>query len=139
MIKDIGRASFFATIPAVNHAETRRFYEETLGLDVAQEHPAGVQFRTGQSYLALYKAPSAGTAEHTLGSFEVEDIEAAVASLRERGVTFEEYDSPVVKTVNGIAELPGGSRMAWFKDPEGNILGVIQPSLATRLTVFPRG
>jgi predicted enzyme related to lactoylglutathione lyase len=137
MIKDIDRASFFATIPATNHPETRRFYEEVLGLEVAQEHPAGVQFRTGQSFLALYKAPSAGTAQHTLGSFEVEDIEGAVAALRDRGVTFEEYDSGPLKTVHGIAELPGGSKMAWFKDPEGNILGVIQPSLATRLTTFP--
>ncbi len=139
MINDIGRASFFATIPATNHAETRRFYEQVLGLDVAQEHPAGVQFRTGQSYLALYKAPVAGTAQHTLGTFEVDDIEAAVKALRERGVTFEEYDSSQVKTVDGIADLPGGSKIAWFKDPEGNILGVIQPSQATRLTTFPSG
>jgi catechol 2,3-dioxygenase-like lactoylglutathione lyase family enzyme len=137
MIKDINRASFFATIPVTDLATTRRFYEDTLGLELAREHPAGVAFRTGQSYLELYPARAAGTAQHTLGTFEVEEIEAAVSALRERGVTFEEYDLPQLKTVNGIAELPGGTRVAWFKDPEGNTLGVLQPTRITRLTTFP--
>jgi catechol 2,3-dioxygenase-like lactoylglutathione lyase family enzyme len=61
----------------------------------------------------------------TGGSRDGQDVEAAVADLRAKGVTFEEYDLPGVKTVNGIAEL-GGTRGAWFKDPEGNILSVVQ-------------
>ena len=56
----------------------------------------------------------------------VADVEAAVAELRDKGVRFEEYDLPGLKTVNGIAEL-GGTRGAWFKDPEGNILSMVQP------------
>src|SRR5881409_341040 len=103
MIKDISRASFFATIPTTDLPTARRFYEEVLGLEVAREHPAGVAFRTGQSFLELYPARAAGTAQHTLGSFEVEDLEAAVSSLRERGVTFEEYDTPLFKTIDGVA------------------------------------
>jgi catechol 2,3-dioxygenase-like lactoylglutathione lyase family enzyme len=137
MIADVNRASFCATIPTTDLAKARRFYEDVLGLDVAREHPAGVAFRTGQTYLELYPARAAGTAQHTLGSFEVDDIETAVAALRDRGVTFEEYDLPQLKTVNGIAELPGGVKVAWFKDPEGNILGIVQPNLRSRLTTFP--
>jgi len=57
----------------------------------------------------------------------VRDVEAAMAALRAEGVTFEEYDMPGLKTVNGIAEL-GGERGAWFKDPEGNILSVVEYS-----------
>jgi catechol 2,3-dioxygenase-like lactoylglutathione lyase family enzyme len=139
MITDIARASFFATIPSADLDNTRRFYEDVLGLDVAQAHPAGVHFRTGQSYLALYRAPTAGTAEHTLGTFEVEDIEAAVATLQERGVVFEEYDLPQLKTVDSVAEIPGVVKLAWFKDPEGNILGIVQPKRGSSLTTFPAG
>jgi catechol 2,3-dioxygenase-like lactoylglutathione lyase family enzyme len=137
MIKDISRASFCATIPTTDLASARRFYEDVLGLEVAREHLSGVAFRTGQTFLELYPTRTAGTAQHTLGSFEVEDIEAATSALRERGVTFEEYDFPGLKTVNGIAELPGGVKVAWFKDPEGNILGIVQPNLHSRLTTFP--
>jgi catechol 2,3-dioxygenase-like lactoylglutathione lyase family enzyme len=138
MITDINRASFCATIPTTDLAKTRRFYEDVLGLDVAREHPGGVAFRTGQTFMELYPTKSAGTAQHTLGAFEVEDIDAAVATLRGRGVTFEEYDMPQLKTVNGLAELPGGTRVAWFKDPEGNILGIVQPNPRSRLTTFPK-
>jgi hypothetical protein len=66
-----------------------------------------------------------GAAQHTLGAFLVRDVESTVADLRGKGVSFEDYDLPGVKTVNGIAEL-GGIRGAWFKDPEGNILSVVQ-------------
>jgi catechol 2,3-dioxygenase-like lactoylglutathione lyase family enzyme len=85
----------------------------------------GIIYRSGDSYFSLYPTEFAGTAQHTLGAFMVQDVEATVAELRGKGVTFEEYDLPGLKTVNGIAEL-GGTRGAWFKDPEGNILSVVQ-------------
>lgn len=137
MITDIGRASFFANIPTTDMAAMRDFYEHVLGLELAREHPAGVAFRTGQSYIELYPSGAAGQAQHTLGSFEVDDIDAAVANLRGRGVTFEEYDFPQLKTVAGIALFPGGTKAAWFKDPDGNTLGIVQPTLQSRLTTFP--
>jgi catechol 2,3-dioxygenase-like lactoylglutathione lyase family enzyme len=137
VITDISRASFFANIPTTDMAAMRDFYEHVLGLELAREHPAGVAFRTGQSYIELYPSPAAGMAQHTLGSFEVDDLEAAVATLRGRGVTFEEYDFPQLKTVAGIALFSGGTRAAWFKDPEGNILGIVQPTLTSRLVTFP--
>ena len=89
------------------------------------EDPGGIIYRSGDAYFSLYPTEFAGTALHTLGAFMVRDVEATVADLRGRGVTFEDYDLPGVKTVNGIAEL-GGFKGAWFKDPEGNILSVVQ-------------
>src|SRR5262249_60931574 len=77
---------------------------------------------------------SAASSNHTQMAWEVADIESAVASLRARGVVFEEYDLPGLKTVNGIADIEGnypskgvGERAAWFKDSEGNLLGLGQP------------
>jgi catechol 2,3-dioxygenase-like lactoylglutathione lyase family enzyme len=117
--------TFGATIPAKDLEGTRKFYENVLGLEMVREDPAGISYRTGDSVLFLYPTEFAGTAQHTLGGFSVSDIEAAVSELRAKGVTFEEYDMPGLKTVNGIAEL-GGEKGAWFKDPEGNILSVSQ-------------
>jgi len=117
--------SLGATIPAKEVEGTRRFYEDVLGAQVVMEDPGGIIYRSGDSYFSLYSTEFAGTAQHTLGAFMVQDVEAVVAVLRGKGVTFEDYDLPGVKTVNGIAEL-GGMKGAWFKDPEGNILSVVQ-------------
>jgi catechol 2,3-dioxygenase-like lactoylglutathione lyase family enzyme len=121
--------SLGTTIPARDLERTRRFYEDVLDAQVVMEDPGGIIYRSGDSYFSLYPTEFAGTAQHTLGAFMVRDVEATVAELRGRGVTFEDYDLPGVKTVNGIAEL-GGTKGAWFKDPEGNILSVVQPPAA---------
>lgn len=115
--------SFGATIPAKDLDGTRKFYESVLGAEIIMEDPAGIIYRSGDSMFSLYPTEFAGTAQHTLGGFVVKDVEAAVADLRAKGVTFEEYDMPGIKTVNGIADF-GGMKGAWFKDPEGNILSV---------------
>jgi catechol 2,3-dioxygenase-like lactoylglutathione lyase family enzyme len=119
--------TFGATIPAKDIEGTRKFYEEVLGLEVVQEDPMGITYRSGESFLSLYSTEFAGTAQHTLGGFVVKDTEAAVAELRAKGVTFEEYEMPDagIKTVNGIAEA-SGVKGAWFKDPEGNILSIFE-------------
>ena len=117
--------SLGTTIPAKDLERTRRFYEDVLDAQVVMEDPGGIIYRSGDSYFSLYPTEFAGTAQHTLAAFMVRDVEATVAQLRGKGVTFEDYDLPGVKTVNGIAEL-GGTKGAWFKDPEGNILSVVQ-------------
>jgi catechol 2,3-dioxygenase-like lactoylglutathione lyase family enzyme len=117
--------SFGATIPAKDLEGTRRFYEDILGAQVLTEDPGGIIYRSGDSTFSLYPTQYAGTAQHTLGAFLVADVEATVADLRAKGVRFEDYDLPGLTTVNGIAEL-GGMKGAWFKDPEGNILSVVQ-------------
>jgi catechol 2,3-dioxygenase-like lactoylglutathione lyase family enzyme len=118
--------SFTATIPAKDLEGTRRFYEDVLRCEIIRESPAGITYRSGDSFFDLYPTQFAGTAQHTIGGFLVDDVEAAAADLRSRGVTFEQYDFPGLKTdENGIAHL-GGESAAWFKDPEGNILSVAQ-------------
>jgi predicted enzyme related to lactoylglutathione lyase len=114
------------TIPYIDYDRARQFYEESLGFIPSEENPGGVTYACadGTSFI-LYPSQFAGTAQNTAMSFLTNDIEAEVAELQARGIVFEEYDYPDLKTVNAIAAFPGG-RVAWFKDTEGNILGVTQ-------------
>ena len=114
------------TIPAADLERARAFYDEKLGLRPARQTPGGLVYEArGGSWFLLYPTPSAGTARHTVAGWAVEDLDAEVAELKARGVVFEEYDSPQLKTVDGIATTAAG-RAAWFKDSEGNILGLVQ-------------
>jgi hypothetical protein len=93
---------------------------------VVQDVPSGITYRSGDSFFDLYATQFAGTAQHTLGGFYVDDIDAAVDDLTAKGVAFEHYDFPGLKTnEKGIADLDG-ELSAWFKDPEGNILAIAQ-------------
>jgi predicted enzyme related to lactoylglutathione lyase len=114
-----------ATLPAEDLERAKRFYEEKLGLTPESEDPGGVHYRSGSTRLDVYPTSLSGTAQHTLASWIVDDIERVVRGLRERGVVFEEYDMPGLKTREGIAEV-GRERSAWFRDSEGNILAVSQ-------------
>jgi catechol 2,3-dioxygenase-like lactoylglutathione lyase family enzyme len=118
-------------LPVKNLERARKFYSEKLGLEPAEERPGGLCYRCGPGYFALFESAGAASGTHTQMAWEVVDIEATVAMLRARGVVFEEYDLPGLKTVNGIAEIEGnypskgvGERGAWFRDSEGNLLGI---------------
>jgi predicted enzyme related to lactoylglutathione lyase len=111
-------------LPAVDLNRVKKFYTEKIGLKVSKEFPGGIFFEDENGALNLYIYKRGPTkADHTVASFMVEDIEKEVMELKEKGVVFEEYDSPVTKTVNSIAAVEGG-RSSWFKDTEGNILSV---------------
>ena len=112
-----------ATLPASDLGRARKFYEETLGLQLLEETPAGIFYQAGPHQLFLYESQYAGTNQATAATLEVSDLDAAVAELKDRGATFEEYEIPGVKTVNSIAEL-GPYRSAWLKDTEGNIISI---------------
>ena len=116
----------YAYIPAKDMVRARRFYEQTLGFTPGLEIAGGVtyQFRD-RTACFLYPTPNAGTSRASQAFWQVDDIEREVADLESRGVTLEEYDMPGLKTHNGIA-TGGGAKSAWFKDPEGNILAVVQ-------------
>jgi catechol 2,3-dioxygenase-like lactoylglutathione lyase family enzyme len=121
-------------LPAKDLARARRFYSEKLGLEPTEERPGGLLYRCGGGCFALFESAGAGSGTHTQMAWEVADIESTVAALRSRGVVFEEYDLPDLKTVNGIATIQGnypskgvGERGAWFCDSEGNVLGLGQP------------
>ncbi|HJP66713.1 MAG TPA: VOC family protein [Actinomycetota bacterium] len=128
---DLRDAPFAVTIPCRDLVATRRFYEDLLQLPLEADEEAGLYYRSRNTLIGLYQTEAAGTAAHTLGGWEVDDIEATVRALRERGVHFEEYELPGLTTADGIADL-GSERSAWFKDPEGNILAVYQRRATSR-------
>jgi catechol 2,3-dioxygenase-like lactoylglutathione lyase family enzyme len=115
-----------AALPATDLRRARRFYTDTLGLTPESDGPDGLFFRCGGGTRFLVY-PSAGTASgaHTQMTWNTPDIEATVAELQARGVVFQEYDTPEVKTIKGVATL-GESKGAWFKDSEGNMLALGQ-------------
>jgi predicted enzyme related to lactoylglutathione lyase len=116
------------TLPAVDLERAKRFYGETLGFEIETENSAAVMFSSaGGTRLTVFATPNSTRAGHTQAGWEVKDIEPVVSDLKARGVVFEEYDFPTLKTVDSIADTPAG-RAAWFKDPEGNTLGLIQLS-----------
>ena len=113
-------------IPAADVSRARKFYEGKLGLKPAEEYAGGVIYECGRgSRVFMYPSGGAGTSKASTAFWAVDDVGAEVADLKARGVVFEEYDLPGIKTVNGIA-TSGGAKTAWFKDSEGNILAVSQ-------------
>jgi len=116
----------YAYIPATNVARARKFYEEKVGLKPGREIAGGVvyEFANGTACF-LYPTKNAGTNKASQAFWQVADIEREVAELKARGVTFEEYDLPGMKTHNGIG-VAGGAKNAWFTDTEGNIMALIQ-------------
>lgn len=123
MLKDI---KAHTTLPAADLERAKTFYSEKLGLEPLGEAPGGVFFQTGGgTRFSLYPTPNTNRGGHTQMGFTVSDINAEMAELRGRGVVFEEYDFPGLKTENGIA-VTGPSRAAWFKDSEGNTIGLIE-------------
>ncbi len=127
------------TLPVVDLNRARKFYHETLGLRINTEDSAGILFQAYDgSKLYIYKRGPT-KADHTVVSFNVDDVSAEVAELRRKGIQFEEYDIPEMglKTVDGIATFPGGeyeTKSAWFKDTEGNILSLNQMTRVRRDT-----
>ena len=114
------------TIPASDLARARAWYADKLGFTSGQEEAQAVLYRSGEDrFFLLFSSSAAGIAQHQLAAWVVEDLEAEVAELRGRGVEFEEYDQPGLRTVEGIARTPVG-QAAWFKDSEGNVLTITQ-------------
>ncbi len=118
----------YPTLPASDLARARTFYEQKLELEPVEgaDDPGGVYYQLGAQILFLYQteAPRGG---NTALSFVVDDLDAEMKDLRSRGVAFEDYDMPGLKTENGVAEFDG-MKAAWFKDTEGNILNIGQPT-----------
>jgi catechol 2,3-dioxygenase-like lactoylglutathione lyase family enzyme len=122
-----------ARLPAQDLQRARAFYAEKLGLEPSEERPDGLLYRFANGEFALLSA-GAPSGAHTQLGWEVDNIDATVAELRGRGVVFEDVDVAGLTTVDGIAEVSGnypskgvGERAAWFRDSEGNMLGIGQP------------
>ncbi len=116
-----------ATVPASDMERATSWYADKLGLKPAESEEVGAFYNIGSARFLLYPSPSAGTNQATAMSLEVDDIESAVAELKNNGVVFEDYDIPGVETKNNIATFEAEGRLisaAWFKDSEGNILAL---------------
>jgi catechol 2,3-dioxygenase-like lactoylglutathione lyase family enzyme len=120
-------------LPAQDLERARAFYAEKLGLEPVEVREGGLRYVCAEGEFALFESAGGASGDHTQMAFEVDDIEAVVGELRDRGVVFEEYDVRGLETVDGIAEIEGnypskgiGERGAWFYDSEGNLLGIGQ-------------
>ncbi|MEX2122768.1 MAG: VOC family protein [Woeseia sp.] len=122
----LGNRNAVANLAVKNLDAARRFYEDTLGLaPVDEEEDEVIVYKSGDSVLNVYRSQYAGTNEATAVTWPVgDDIEDIVRALRDKGVTFEHYDLPGM-TVDGDIHVAKDMKVAWFKDPDGNILNLI--------------
>lgn len=122
----LASAPAYAVLPAESIDRARAFYRDVLGLPL-QDYPEARQFiaQAGSGTRVLVYERPRTTAEQTTLGFQVPQLDKTMAELRERGVRFEEYDQPGLKTVNGVAQM-GNTYAAWFRDSEGNIISLAQ-------------
>lgn len=116
-----------ANVPVSNLEEAVSFYRGKLGLSLFERGDGEPYARfagAGETKLSVYESNTAGQSRHTLASFVVDDVRSVVDVLKAKGVTFEEYDMPGMKTEDGVAAM-GDTRAAWLKDPDGNILEIV--------------
>jgi catechol 2,3-dioxygenase-like lactoylglutathione lyase family enzyme len=122
----LGDRQAIATLAVRDLASAKRFYETSLGLkQIDAEGDEAVVYATGSSRLTVYRSEFAGTNQATGVTWNVgNDLERVVQQLKGKGVTFEHYDMPMMKR-EGDIHVAGGTRAAWFKDPDGNIHALI--------------
>ncbi|MDX3189944.1 VOC family protein [Streptomyces sp. MN03-5084-2B] len=116
-------------LPTQDLARARRWYAEKLGLEAVEEREGGLRYEGASGVFCLYASAGVSDGSFTQAGFYVDDLEATVAVLRERGVVFEEYEG----MRGGIMEIRGnypskgsGERAAWFRDSEGNLIGLAE-------------
>jgi catechol 2,3-dioxygenase-like lactoylglutathione lyase family enzyme len=121
----IGARMIVPTIPVSDLDRARTFYGETLGLELLWENAGSIRFRAGpSSEVSTFKRPGL-TTEHTLAHFEVDDIAAVVREHVAKGVEFLDYTEGPLITTDHVARI-GPALGAWFRDPDGNYLGLRQ-------------
>jgi catechol 2,3-dioxygenase-like lactoylglutathione lyase family enzyme len=121
MLKDMEPV---ATVAVRDLAVARKFYEGALGLAVEAENSEVLTFKAGQFTLFVYRSQFAGTNQATAVTWMTgNEIDAIAADLKSRGVVFEHYDMPMLK-LEGDLHVADGMKVAWFKDPDGNILSI---------------
>jgi catechol 2,3-dioxygenase-like lactoylglutathione lyase family enzyme len=132
----LAHARTASRLPAQDLDRARAWYADKLGLEAAEERPGGLLYRLADGCsFALYTSVGESPGTFTQMGFEVDNLDAEVAEMRRRGVVFEDVDVPGLETTDGIAEVEGnypskggkGERAAWFRDSEGNMLGIGQP------------
>lgn len=130
----LGVNRIVARLPVQDLNRARRWYVEKLGLTAEETRPGGARYVIGSCEFALFVSAGKADGSFTQLGFEVADLPVAVAELKSRGVIFEEYSDGHLRTVDCIATIQGnypskgsGESAAWFRDSEGNMLGIAQP------------
>lgn len=119
----LNQGTVFAVVAVKDIEKAKEFYGGTLGLSILDENMAGVMYSSGTGKVFVYTSAVPGVNSFTSASWEVDDIEAVVTDLKNKGISFEKYDLPGA-TMEGDIHVFGEYKAAWFKDPEGNILAV---------------
>jgi catechol 2,3-dioxygenase-like lactoylglutathione lyase family enzyme len=123
----LGDHPVFPILLSTDMAASRAYYHDTLGLEIVGEDEERIILRCGGGTGLLISRSTVGTADtQTQVAWRVPDLRATLVDLRTRGVRIEEYEAPAPVTLDGIADM-GHSWAAWFTDPSGNVLSVIQP------------
>ncbi len=118
----LDKAPVTTMLPVIDLHRARHFYETRLGLrPLGSSRDGKFQYACGDATLPLFPKPEGTKAEYTAVSFRDAAVEAEIADLESRGVVFENYDFPGLKTVDHVCLL-GSEKVAWFKDPQGNLL-----------------
>lgn len=118
--------SIYTVLPVADLERARAFYRDKLGMEATLDKPGMLAYSGPSGYIfQLYETANVGTAKNTQMGWSTSDLDGDMAELRERGVVFEEYDFPGLKTENGVAHV-GTERAAWFKDSEGNTIVISQ-------------
>ena len=122
----LGDKDAAANIAVKDLEVAKRFYGETLGLtQVGSEADELIVFRSGNSMINVYRSKYAGTNQATALTWVVgEDVESVVEALKAKGISFEHYDMPEIRR-EGDVHIGGNMKIAWFKDPDGNILNIV--------------
>jgi catechol 2,3-dioxygenase-like lactoylglutathione lyase family enzyme len=122
----LGDNEVMATIAVKNLSAGRKFYEGKLGFKVVHtEGDQAVTFKSGKSQLLVYQSQFAGTNKATAATWMAKDVEGLVKELKAKGIAFEHYDFPGM-TRKGDVHVAGPRKNAWFKDPDGNILALVE-------------
>lgn len=118
-------STVLAMIAVSDIEKAKEFYEGKLGLKNGEEDMGNIAYSCGKGVVLVYPAPSAGKNQATSATWNVSDIKATVEELKSKGVTFEKFDIPGGK-YDGDILVSEGAKSAWFRDPDGNILGLAE-------------
>ena len=126
----LGGKDAAAALAVSDLQRARNFYENTLGLEAVQESPGAILYRSGNSVVLVYPSEYAGTNKATAATWALGDeFDSIVQALKGKGVTFEHYDDLPETTREGDVHLMGEMKGVWLKDPDGNILSLIDQSM----------
>jgi catechol 2,3-dioxygenase-like lactoylglutathione lyase family enzyme len=122
----LGKADATPMIAVTDLDRAKKFYEDILGLKAKDEWDEGVTLKSGDTSINVYRSEFAGTNKATALTFDVDDIDKEVRELKEKGIFFEQYDLPGLERRGDLYVGEGGFKTTWFKDPDGNILSLIE-------------